>query len=189
MDTTERDDVLRRAVEITARRDRTRLTFRATGSGSTGMRSDIRIRRHDVVVDEPPGLAGDDDAPSPVETALAALLSCQVVSYRLWAAKLEVPLDVVEIEVAGDVDLRGFYGLDDTVRPGFDDVRVRVTLTGPADPARYRALARAVDAHCPVLDLFQRPTPVRTELVVPAVMTRPSGDGQDPTGGLVDVVS
>ena len=31
-----------------------------------------------------------DSAPNPVETALAGLLSCQVVSYRFWSAKLNI---------------------------------------------------------------------------------------------------
>jgi hypothetical protein len=44
-------------------------------------------------------------------------------------------------------------------------VRVKVTLSGPAEPERYRELAAAVDAHCPVLDLFRNTTPVTTELV------------------------
>lgn len=167
VDVPERDAALRRIVDVAAGSDRTRITFRAAGSGTEGMRSDVRIRRHEVVVDEPRGLAGDDTAPSPVETALAALLSCQVVTYRLWAAKLDVALDVIELQVEGDLDVRGFYGLDDAVRPGFGDVRVRVSLSGPASAEDYRRLRNAVDAHCPVLDLFRGATPVRTELGAP----------------------
>lgn len=41
---------------------------------------------------QPPPLGGTDAAPNPVETALAGLLSCQVVNYRFWAAKLGTPL-------------------------------------------------------------------------------------------------
>jgi uncharacterized OsmC-like protein len=167
MDHTERDGALLRAVDGAARSGRTRLTFRAGGTGTEGVRSQIRIRGHEIVVDEPRGLAGGDAAPSPVEIALAALLSCQVVTYRLWAARLEVPLDTVTVEVEGDLDVRGFYGLDDAVRPGFEQIRVRVQLDGPADAARYRELAAAVDAHCPVLDLFTRATPVSTEPATP----------------------
>jgi hypothetical protein len=52
------------------------------------------------------------------------------------------------------------------VRPGLDEVRVRVTIDGPAPAERYRELAAAVNAHCPTLDLFRNPTPVRTELII-----------------------
>jgi uncharacterized OsmC-like protein len=83
----------------------------------------------------------------------------------VWAAKLGVALDAITVDVEGDLDVRGFLGFDDAVRPGFGDVRVRVTLDGPADPQRYREIAAAVDAHCPVLDLFRNVTPVTVELV------------------------
>jgi hypothetical protein len=39
-------------------------------------------------------------------------------------------------------------------------VRLDVTITGPETDARYRELRAAVDAHCPVLDLFANATPV-----------------------------
>ncbi|WP_300009642.1 OsmC family protein [Pseudonocardia sp.] len=139
--------------------------FRATGSGGDGVRSEIRIGRHTLVVDEGPALGGAGAGANPVEHALAALLSCQVVTFRLWAAKLGIPLDDIVLDAEGDFDVRGFLGLDDAVRPGFGEVRVRVTLSGPADPQRYRELADAVDTHCPVLDLFRHTTPVTTELV------------------------
>lgn len=165
MDGIERDEALRGVVDAAAGSGRTSIVFRAAGSGTDGMRTDIRIRGHEMVVDEPAGLAGGNAAPSPVETALAALLSCQVVTYRMWAARLGIPLDAVEAEVEGDLDVRGFYGLDDAVRPGFGAVRVRVRLLGPAADDDYRALQAAVDEHCPVLDMFRGATPVRTELV------------------------
>jgi hypothetical protein len=67
----------------------------------------------------------------PVEYALAALLSCQVVSYRFWAAALDIPLDEVHVDIEGDLDVRGFLGLDAAVRPGLTGVRL-VAWTGSA---------------------------------------------------------
>lgn len=139
--------------------------FRADATAGPGVRSEIRIGGHTLVADEGPALGGAQAGPNPVEYALAALLSCQVVTYRVWAAKLDVPLDGITLDVEGDLDVRGFLGFDDAVRPGLGGVRVRVTLDGPADPQRYRELAAAVDAHCPVLDLFRNRTPVTTELI------------------------
>ena len=99
-----------------------------------------------------------------MENALVALLSCQVVTYRFWAVQLGIPLDDIAVDVEGDLDVRGFFGIDSAVRPGFGEVRVVVTLTGPAGEERYRELAAAVDEHCPVLDLFRNPTQVVTRL-------------------------
>jgi len=128
----------------------------------------LRTGRHSITVDEPGMLGGDDSGASPVNHALVALASCQAITYRFWAEQLGIELDDVEVKVEADLDLRGFFGLDDSVRSGFGDVRVRVTPRGPESAERYEELARAVDEHCPVLDLFANPTAVSTTLAVPA---------------------
>jgi uncharacterized OsmC-like protein len=120
---------------------------------------------HKFTVDEPEALGGANAAANPVEYALAALGSCQAITYRVWAAQLGVKLDKVEISIDGDIDLRGFFGIDEGVRAGFDRVRINVSLGGPEPAARYQELAAAVDAHCPVLDLFRNPVPVERKLV------------------------
>jgi hypothetical protein len=76
-----------------------------------------------------------------------------------------IKLDKVEIGIDGDIDLRGFFGIDDRIRAGFNAVRIHVSLSGPEHATRYEELAAAVDAHCPVLDLFRNPVPVERKLV------------------------
>ena len=120
---------------------------------------------HKFTVDEPEALGGSNVAANPVEYALAALGSCQAITYRVWAAQLGVKLDKVEIGIDGDIDLRGFFGIDDGIRAGFNAVRINVSLSGPEHAARYEELAAEVDAHCPVLDLFRNPVPVERKLV------------------------
>jgi uncharacterized OsmC-like protein len=129
---------------------------------------ELRTGRHTITVDEPPSLGGQDVAASPVNLALVALASCQAITYRFWAEHLGIALDDVDVEVDADIDLRGFFGFDDDVRPGFGDIRVTVTPRGPESPERYEALTRAVDEHCPVLDLFANATPVTTTVALAA---------------------
>ena len=120
---------------------------------------------HKFTVDEPEALGGSNSAANPVEYALAALGSCQAITYRVWAAQLGIRLDKVEISIDGDIDLRGFFGIDERIRAGFNAVRVNVSLGGPEPAARFAELATAVDSHCPVLDLFRNPVPVERKLV------------------------
>lgn len=119
---------------------------------------------HQFSVDEPASLGGGNAAANPVEYALASLGSCQVITYQFWAAHLGLRLDHVSVKIEGDLDVRGFFGIDDAVRPGFGAVRVGVTLVGPESEDDYRRLADAVDEHCPVLDLFRNPTPVERQV-------------------------
>jgi uncharacterized OsmC-like protein len=125
----------------------------------------IRAGRHELTVDEPAALAGTDLGANPVEHALIALASCQAITYRFWAAQLGIELDSVEVAAEGDLDVRGFFGFDDTIRPGFTSVRLKVTPSGPESAERYQQLADAVDEHCPVLDLFSHPTPIERTVV------------------------
>jgi putative redox protein len=127
---------------------------------------DVRTNGGGIKSDQPPMLGGDGLGPNPMEIALAALGSCQAQTYRFWSEKLGIRIDDVTVDIAGDVDVHGIFGLRDTVRPGFGDVTVSVHLTGPETAARYEELRRAVDAHCPVLDVFTNPVPVTTTLSV-----------------------
>jgi hypothetical protein len=61
---------------------------------------------------------------------------------------------------------RVVFGLDDAVRPGFNEVRVVIKVTGPETPERYRELQDAVDAHCPVLDLTRNATALTTSVEI-----------------------
>ena len=126
----------------------------------------VRAAPHAFTVDEPPALGGEGSAPNPVEYALASLGSCQAITYRFWAEHLGIPFDKLTVTVEGDLDIRGFFGVDDSVRPGYSAVRVRVGITGPETPERYQQLAAAVDEHCPVLDLFRNLVPVDRTITV-----------------------
>ncbi len=131
-------------------------------------RSDLRSRSHRIVVDEPASLGGDDTAANPIEVALASLGSCQAITYRIWAESLGIRLDGVTVELEGDLDVRGFFGVSDDVRPGPLAIRVQVTLRGPETEERYQELAKVVDEHCPVLDLFRNGVPTLREVTVTA---------------------
>jgi len=136
------------------------LTYKVTGQGEGAVASAIRAGKHTFLVDEPGALAGDDLAASPVEFALGALISCQIVVYRLYANALGIQVDDIDITAEGDLDARRLFGIDETVRAGFTEVRLQISITGPESDERYQQLREAVDAHCPVLDLFANPTPV-----------------------------
>lgn len=139
------------------------LVFAAAGTADGAVSTRVRAGRHEFLVDEPAGLAGDDAGASPVEFALGALLGCQTVVYRLYAKRLGLTIDRLELRAEGDLDVRGLFGADD-VRPGFAAIRIVVDIEGPASRERYDELRQVVDAHCPVHDLFRNPTPIETRL-------------------------
>lgn len=148
------------AVNETTNPQLLRSAVTATHVAGTATQVSIQARQHGFTVDEPPALGGDDTGANPVEHLLAALGSCQVITYQVWAQKLGVQIGELSIELAGDIDLRGFLGEDDSVRPGFQNITVEVTLTGPETPQRYAELHETVERHCPVLDNLTTGVPV-----------------------------
>lgn len=136
------------------------LTYKVRAVGEGAVATRVTAGKHVFTVDEPAALAGDDVAASPVEYALGALLSCQVVVYRLYAHALGIQVDEIDILAEGDLDARRLFGIDQSVRAGFGAVRLDIRITGPETLERYEELKNAVDAACPVLDLFENPTPV-----------------------------
>jgi uncharacterized OsmC-like protein len=75
---------------------------------------------------------GTNEAPNPGVLGRAALGSCLVIGYAMWAARLGVPIDSLEIEVQADYDVRGELGANDDVRPGYTAMRYIVTVSSPA---------------------------------------------------------
>jgi uncharacterized OsmC-like protein len=125
-----------------------------------GTRVDIRAGAFEFAADEPVSVGGTGTAANPVQLALAALGSCQAITYRYWAEELGLRLDTVTISVEADFDTGAFFGFPGAGTPAPSGVRCAVTLEGPEAARRYEELAAAVDEHCPVLDLFCRPVPV-----------------------------
>jgi putative redox protein len=139
-------------------------TISADSHQVEGLQSETKIRQFSLTVDEPPSLGGTDAGPNPVELVLAALATCQEITYRAYATALGIPLDGVSVKLEASLDLRGFYAIKDGVRAGFTNVRGVVNLKSSAPASDLAKLKEVVDAHCPVLDILRDPVPVELKL-------------------------
>lgn len=148
----------------------TSLTTTVQGSLVRGTPTQVAItaRQFDFTIDEPASLGGTDQGANPIEHLLAALASCTVISYQVWADKLGLKVDSIDVDLTGDIDLAGFFGTGEGVRPGYEGIELVVRISGPESEGDYRRLEEAVAAHCPVLDNLTHGVPVRTTVEVPA---------------------
>jgi len=78
--------------------------------------------------DEPPVLAGRDSAPNPVEHLLNALAGCLTTSIVAHAAVQGIHIEELESEIEGDLDLRGFLGISNTVPRQYKNIRVHFRI-------------------------------------------------------------
>lgn len=103
--------------------------------------------------------------PNPGSYGRAALASCLTVGYAMWAARLDIPLDRLEVEVQADYDVRGELGVSAEVRPGYQAIRYIVTIESPAPEAEVLRLLDTGDRASSWLDDFANPVPVSREVV------------------------
>ena len=111
------------------------------------------------IVDEPPGLLGDDTAPNPSEASLAALGSCLAVGLHANAVHRGWKVLKLELELEGDLNITAVWGTGDTSEKpvGFTDVRVHVDMECDAPKADVDALIAHVTKWSPVANTFTRP--------------------------------
>jgi uncharacterized OsmC-like protein len=92
--------------------------------------------------DEPPVLAGQDEAPNPVEHLLNSLAGCVTTSMVAHAAVRGIHIQELESEVEGDIDLRGFLGISKDVPKGYTNIRVKFKVKADTDDMeRLKSLA------------------------------------------------
>lgn len=140
--------------------DGVRAHFGAESHLIKGYETGVAIRHFNFVVDEPHALGGTDLGPNPVELVLAALGACQEIVYSTYATLLNIPIERLHVEVSGDIDPRGFFGVAD-VSAGFESILYEVYLDSPSSAEHVRELVRIVNKNCPVLDILQRALPVQ----------------------------
>lgn len=116
----------------------------------------LYARPHALSADHLPALGGGAGAPNPLELLLQALASCLTCALVLNAAARGIRLDAVELDVEGDLDLRGTLGVADEVRPGLQRIQVSLRVDSPAP----LELLRELPLGSPVFDTLLRGVPV-----------------------------
>lgn len=139
---------------------------RTTIRGFYGAGSEDTSRPETFVLegDEPPVLLGNNIAPNAVEVVLHALASCLAVGFIYNAAAKGIQVEELEFDLEGNMDLHGFLGLSDKVRPGYGDIALTYRIKSDASREQLEALAEYVQKTSPVLDIIRNPVPVSIEL-------------------------
>ena len=129
-----------------------------TWQGQTHSRSQVEAfaiggkevpRRFSIDIDEPSELSGGNAFANPQEHLLAALNACMTVGYVAQCAVRGITLEKLEIETEGDIDLRGFLGIDPAVPPGYENLRYVVRIKGSGSKEQFAEIHRAVMATSP----------------------------------------
>ena len=123
-------------------------------------------RSHKIVADEPFELLGADSAPNPQELLMAAFNACITVGYVAGAALKGITLESLEIRTRGELDLRGFLGLSDTVAPGYEAIDYEVRIKGNGSAQDFEEIHANVIKTSPNYFNVSRPIKLNAKLSV-----------------------
>lgn len=142
-----------------------------------GTRSDSHVKGYEiggqlvrkdftVNIDEPLELGGTNEFANPQEYLLSAMNACMIVGYAAACAMQGIELEELRIETEGDIDLRGFLGLDPDIAPGYEELKYTVHIKGNATPEQLEKIHDIVCATSPNRYNISRPIKLNTNLVV-----------------------
>ena len=162
----------RTAAEIASDPAQGKTNWRVSTWWKGGTRSDTRVtscavgkavvkKDFTISIDEPVELCGTNQFPNPQEYLLAALNACMMVGYTAAFALEGITLRELRIESGGDIDLRGFLGLDPAVKPGYDRIQYTVYVKSDGTPAQLERIHDTVCRTSP--NRFNLSQPIRLD--------------------------
>ena len=118
-----------------------------------------------MVIDEPKGLGGTDDGPSPIQVLLMSLAGCLNVTGHEVAQQRGMKLNGMKINIEGVMNPCAFIGCSFDERAGFQTIKVM--LTPDVEGATQEEIdewLEETENRCPVTDNIR----ATTEIVVEA---------------------
>jgi uncharacterized OsmC-like protein len=124
-----------------------------------------RKRTFNFDADHPEVFASEDKGATPVEYVLVGLASCLTAGIAAVAQHRNIQLRSVSATIEGDMDLQGILGIDNEVRNGFGDIKVRYKIDADAKREDIEALIAQSQKRSAVYDIVTNPTNVIVEVV------------------------
>ena len=124
-----------------------------------------RVRDHVFVSDEPPARGGTDKGPSPLEYFIAGFSLCQQVLLVLYAARLGIELDSLEIDADGLVPARGQHGFKG-YKPGITEINYKIRIDSRESREKIMKLVETVEKYCPAVNTLKEPPALIREVIL-----------------------
>ena len=123
-------------------------------------------RRFSIDIDEPRELGGSNSFANPQDHLIAALNACMTVGYVAQCAVRGITLESLAIETDGEIDLRGFLGIDPAVAQGYENLTYTVRIKGNGTKEQFAEIHEAVMATSPNFYNLSQPVVLKPVLVI-----------------------
>lgn len=118
----------------------------------------------DIMIDEPVQLLGTGRYPNPQQVLFAAINACILNTFVVNAAVRGVRLESLELELEGDIDLRGFLGIEESVPRGYTELNLVVRVRGDATREQFEEIMQSACDHSPNFYTVTQPVPIKGRL-------------------------
>lgn len=127
------------------------------------------VNDHEVVVDEPLHLFGQDTAPAPGEIVLSGLGGCLCVGITAVATWKQVKLTRLEVMLEADIGNTAAWGAGGADRKpeqmGFQEIRCKVIVEGDASREELDEIVKQANYFSPVANSLRNPIPFSIDLM------------------------
>ena len=121
---------------------------------ATGLRCELSDAAHPLILDLPAAEGGQGRGFSPDDLLRAALGASLAMGFKLWAARLELPVELVELEIRCHYDERGALMADGAVTPGWQRLIVEATVHSQAPAEGIARVWQLTQLRCPMLGIL-----------------------------------
>ena len=140
--------------------------FRITSTGKNFQMGGQTVERREaftLVSDYPDEMGGMSNGPTVCEMCMASIASCISQTIVAYATMMDIKLDSIRIETEGDVDVRGFTGVSEKVRPGAQEFRMNIHLESlTASKEQLEKLYELGKKFSPAIDTLTHGTTIKT---------------------------
>ena len=133
--------------------DRGKTVYRNRATVEDGTRCQVRDGDMVMTFDIPPVMGGDGAGPTPGTALRAALAGCLAIGVKMWAARKNVRIDHIEVNLEADSDARGQFALDEKVAPGYGALRAKIDVTSSEADEVIRDVVDQSLKYSPLLDV------------------------------------
>jgi uncharacterized OsmC-like protein len=124
-------------------------------TGAAGYRTDVGVRGHEFIADEPASVGGADGGPTPYDYLLGALGACTAMTLRMYANRKGWPLEGAVVRLRDARSHAADCENCEKQAVGIRRIERQVELKGPlTDEQRERLLAIA--DRCPIKQTLER---------------------------------
>lgn len=128
-----------------------------------GLKCEIKEGDWVLKTDMPKQVGGNGSTPTGGVLGRAALCSCLASGYMMWASKLDIPIDSLEIRIEADYDDGGLFATS-FAPPGYSEIRYHVYIKSPLSKDKIETFLDKADQHSPYLDVFKRAQVCKREI-------------------------